>query len=474
MAEIISSSPLNGETEVAIGSTIQVTFDTAMDPASITTRTLVLYDQDTNIIDGTITYNGTTLVATFTPLEPLLVRHDYTFVVLGGENGVHTLPDMWGETDYLPSNYQFTFTTNDGRFLPTSSTPFPSGVDPDILYPSGVTYYTPFDIVRTIPTDRATNISPSGVFLNASGLPTITIYFNKPVSPDMLDGTDPTVDGRHVSITTQNVLQDPFIDTEDLSHSGSWSVIGWRAIFTFDTNVLFDENEEIDVTIPSSIRATDGSSLVDGEDYEFYFTTRYNPLYIGVAHVRLVLGNIIDNVPDDTINRLIHTNSLLANWYSRERPGVIQPFPSNIFEPSVITTTRPAFIVNPVTGAPRYVKEYVLAKTCLDLLKARFFDYVDGVMLGGGPGASKSLDDLRITEGNGMLYAATVGPLINKLEGDYLTPGSVAYWLAYITGKAKWKPGFKVAWGAKDPRNPPKRTDWITGTGGGTTSTGTF
>jgi hypothetical protein len=69
-----------------------------------------------------------------------------------------------------------------------------------------------------------------------------------------------------------------------------------------------------------------------------------------------------------------------------------------------------------------------------------------------------------------MLWAATVGPLIQELEGgdpkskDPMTrQGEVGYWLDYITGLAKIKIGLNTSWGMRDPRNPPKRTDWITG-----------
>jgi hypothetical protein len=130
-----------------------------------------------------------------------------------------------------------------------------------------------------------------------------------------------------------------------------------------------------------------------------------------------------------------------------------------------ITTVRPGYRVDPKTGPPEYVKRYVLAKTELDLLKARYQRFLDGIMLGGGPAASKMLDDLRISEGVGSLYAATVGPLIKELEGDsiYMTSpyaknqGTVAYWLGYITGNNRWRSAIRVNWGWLDPRTPPRR-----------------
>ena len=41
------------------------------------------------------------------------------------------------------------------------------------------------------------------------------------------------------------------------------------------------------------------------EDYSFYFTTTYNPLYSSIRKLRLEVGAFISNVPDDTVNLAI-------------------------------------------------------------------------------------------------------------------------------------------------------------------------
>lgn len=475
MASITSSSPTNGETEVYIGNTVSFTISAAraIDVASINASTFVLYDQEYNIVAGTYAYDASTFTATFTPTNPLLVRHEYICTILGGAAGVHSVPDAWGDVDTLASNYQFTFITNDGRFLEPPVEPLPTGVPSGIIYPSGVDYWTVYGVRSTRPADNTYNIDPSGVYLDGSGYPTITICFNKPVDLATLTAAR-SCDSTPVSILSTDVLEDPFAPVVDLTSSGTWTSVLWQAIFTFNSPSVFTTNREITVTIPTTVRATDGTLM--GEAYEFSFLTEMDPYYIGVNHVRLTpVGPLITDVPDDTIARIIHSNSILALWYSAERPTVIQPWTSTRYTGQEITLSRVAFTVDPVTGPPEYVKRFVLAKTWYDLLRAKYLGYTDSIMLGGGPGASKTLDDLKISSGSGDIYRSTVGPILERLEGNPAKGirGEVQEWLDYITGRAKWQPALRVQWGLNDATKPPKRAAFITGgttTGGGGTN----
>jgi hypothetical protein len=462
MAAIVSTDPIDQADEVYIRQNIAITFDVAMDPTTMTAETFIVYDQDFNIIDGIRAYDATNRILSFSPSNPFLVRHDYIVEVVGGEDGVKSLPDAWGDVQELVGNYRFTFTTNDGRFLTPPTVTIPSGVPTDITYPSGVTYSTIFAVRSTTPANAQWGLDPSGVYLDSNGDPTLKICFNKPVRLSSITGSGELCDPHGITIISQDVLQDPFRPIVDLSSTGIWSSVLWQATFTFDNNQVFEPNREITVTIPSTVTATDGSTLA--ADYSFYFTTELDPLYVGVNHVRLMpVGPMISDIPDDTILRIIHSNSILANWYSAGRPAVIQPFTSNRYTGSEVTVTRPAFTVDPVTGPPEYVKRFVLAKTWYDLLRAKYNNYIDGIMLGGGPGAAKALDDLKITQGGGSIYASTVGPIIESLEGNPKKgiKGEIQDWLDYITGAAKWKPALSFVWGLNDKTKPQGRTNFI-------------
>jgi hypothetical protein len=381
---------------------------------------------------------------------------------LGGTSGIKTLPDAWGDIEYLTASYSFLFTTNDGRFAttPTADQAIPSGVSHFIIYPSGIDYYSVFALMHSYPGERATNIDPSGVYLDANGLPTLRLCFNKPVDVATLNGTSDFCFGRGVTIMRRNVLGDPFVPEVDLSASGTWDALLWQATFTFNSNQVFQPNEEIEVTIPSNIYATDGTSLGTGSS--FYFTTRFDPLYAGASHVRAFLGQWTGDVPDDTINRLIHSNSILAVWYSVGRPAAMQPFRTLRYYIYPLLAYRPAFNVDPITGPPEFVKRFVLYKTCLDIMRAKYLGIMDGIFLGGGPGAAKTLADLHVVEGGGSIYASTIGPIIEWLDGiPGKQEGEVKYWLGWITGTNKWKPPVGFAWGINDPRTPHRRSSFI-------------
>jgi len=467
MASITSSSPLNGAIEVYIGSTIQFTISAsrAIDISSISRSTFVVYDQEYQIVAGQYTFDVATNTATFTPDNPLLVRHHYKVVVQGQTRGVRSIPDAWGNSDILTENYTWEFTTNDGRFLEPPVDVIPTGVPSGILYPDGVDYFSIYQVRSTRPYDGEVQIDPSGLYLDNSGNPTITLCFNKPVDLSTLTAPQSCAGGP-VTIIARDVLGDPFTPVVDLTTSGTWTSVLWQAIFTFNNNDVLDTNQEVTITVPDTVKSTDGTTI--GEGYEIQFLTELDPLYIGVEAVRTSpVGPLITDIPDDTILRVIHSNSILAYWYGQQRYNqVIQPWTSQRYTGQEVTLSRTSFEVDPDTGPPTYVKRYVLAKTWYDLLRAKFLGYTDSILSAGGPGASKTLADLKISKGAGDIYAGTVGPLLEQLEGNPKKgiKGEIKEFEDYITGRSRWIPALKVQWGLNDSAKPPKRTSFISGT----------
>lgn len=463
---VISTSPSPGATEVYTGSQITATFDQNMDGRSINQGTFVVYDQNLAIIPGAVTYDPSNLTATFSPNQPLLQRDTYNVVLQGGPNGIRTLPDVWNDIYFLANSYSWNFTTNDGRFFTPPLIIGPSGLN--VIYPSGVNFDTQFSVMSTTPANKQSQLDPSGIYLDLNGLPTLTICFNKPVSLGSIVGSGELCAMDPIRIFKENILQDPEFPNAmypiDLTTSGTWSSILWQATFEFNSNGIFLPNEAINVQIPSTLMATDGTSL--GTEYDFYFTTRYSPFYIGANRIRLRAGSLIDDIPDDTINRLIYMNSQLANWWSFDFRNEIRPFVTTRVTGFEAIVIRPSFQLDPVTGLPPlYVQKYVEAKTLLDILKARYFGLMDQLFLSGGPGASKMLADLRVAEGNGSIWAATIGPLVQMLEGDGTgkIKGEVTYWQDWITGKNKWTSPLRAQWGRYDQLSNPRRSAFIDG-----------
>ena len=96
---------------------------------------------------------------------------------------------------------------------------------------------------------------------------------------------------------------------------GQWNTLASAS--TTDPNSIVDVtntllmNNVIIVTLDASIAATDGSTL--GEDFEYYFTTKYNPLHATTKQVRVRAGAYLQTVPDDTINLAIFEASREAD-----------------------------------------------------------------------------------------------------------------------------------------------------------------
>jgi methionine-rich copper-binding protein CopC len=101
---VIATSPANNATGVAISAPVTATFSEAMDATTITVTTFSLKTTVGSVsVAGTVSYNASTHVATFTPTAPLAPGTGYTATITTGAK------DTSGNA--LPSNYVFAFTT---------------------------------------------------------------------------------------------------------------------------------------------------------------------------------------------------------------------------------------------------------------------------------------------------------------------------------------------------------------------------
>jgi hypothetical protein len=110
---VTTISPGNGGSGVPIGTTVEATFDRAMDATTIKDSTFTLTkpdgsDADTNpdSVSGTVAYDSVNKKATLTPGKPLDYSTTYTATVKGGTSGVK---DTAGNP--LSADWVWTFTT---------------------------------------------------------------------------------------------------------------------------------------------------------------------------------------------------------------------------------------------------------------------------------------------------------------------------------------------------------------------------
>jgi hypothetical protein len=78
----VSVVPTSGSTNIATNATVQLTFSEAMDQTTINTTNITVKNTNTSAaVVGTIAYNPSTFVATFTPTNPLANGTNYTVTV---------------------------------------------------------------------------------------------------------------------------------------------------------------------------------------------------------------------------------------------------------------------------------------------------------------------------------------------------------------------------------------------------------
>ncbi len=171
--------------------------------------------------------------------------------------------------------------------------------------PAGATTSTSFlTVEETTPDDQATNLD----ILNQDY--DIVIDFSTSLDP--------------ASVTASRIAVeiDPVNGDENILHSGiftafTFSVSGDLLTITIPSGIL-NYNNVVTITLDELISSTSGITLE--EDYDFYFTTLYNPLYSSVRKVRLEYGALLSNVPDDTINLAVFEASLNADMITWRPP----------------------------------------------------------------------------------------------------------------------------------------------------------
>lgn len=209
-------------------------------------------------------------------------------------NGILQVGDYWTalvkEPVTFSGNLVWPFQTGSGsiKTLPdsTSTTVLGTvGTDPVV----STTVTTTFNVTSTDPSNGDSNLV----------LPTdeydITVNFDSDIdSSTVVSGIDvsvyaESVNGESTISANGSLIAEPIVSGSELT-------------ITIPSGVLC-ENNLVTVTLDSTIAGTNGVSL--GTDYEFSFTTVYNPMYCTLRRTRLNIGAYIANIPDDTINLAI-------------------------------------------------------------------------------------------------------------------------------------------------------------------------
>lgn len=194
-------------------------------------------------------------------------------------------------------NLFWVFETGTGSIQAISDTVSTSIIGDAIATTTATSSSSAFSVSSTDPADEDSHTEI------IDGPNTISIVFN-----DDIDATTVT-SGVSVLVFTEPVNGDTGIDATGICIAEP-SVSGDTLTITVASGELL-ENNLVTVTLDSTIASTGGDDL--GSDYEFSYTTTYNPYYCTLRKLRLEVGAFISAVPDDTVNFAIFESSLMAD-----------------------------------------------------------------------------------------------------------------------------------------------------------------
>ena len=85
---VTAVTPADGASGANVNTNVTVTFNEAMDEATITGSTFELRDAGSNLVAATVTYSASTLTVTLQPSSVLAYNSSYTATVRGTSTGV--------------------------------------------------------------------------------------------------------------------------------------------------------------------------------------------------------------------------------------------------------------------------------------------------------------------------------------------------------------------------------------------------
>ncbi len=118
---IVSALPPHNAPVASTGTSLNVTFNAALDAASINSTTFLLKDAANALVPAIVTYDNSKKLALLKPTNPLSATATYSATIKGGVNGVKGVSGNSLSTDYI-----WTFTTS-------ASSPYGSGPGGPIL-----------------------------------------------------------------------------------------------------------------------------------------------------------------------------------------------------------------------------------------------------------------------------------------------------------------------------------------------------
>jgi beta propeller repeat protein len=110
---VISVSPPDGDTDVAIRPVVEAEFSEPLDQTTVNNGTVTMQDSSLVLVSGDISYDVVTNTITFVPSDDLSNSETYTMTLLSGEGGICA-----ENGNSLESSFQWSFTTKPDATIP--------------------------------------------------------------------------------------------------------------------------------------------------------------------------------------------------------------------------------------------------------------------------------------------------------------------------------------------------------------------
>lgn len=204
----------------------------------------------------------------------------------------------------LEDNYKWTFSTGNGSVQTPPSTFSASGID-SITDSEGSTAIT-FTVNEIVPSEREYGVEIS-----------TDPYAGESIVLTFSDTIDATTAIGNIDVVSESANGDNSIFATGILDYNA-TVAGNTITIVLDPGQLYINNIVI-ITIDKDLSNEDSVSL--GSDYVSYYSTPYSPLYTGLRRIQLDLGDLIADVPEETIMLAILEASLYADAISFTMPS---------------------------------------------------------------------------------------------------------------------------------------------------------
>ena len=319
--------PVDNQTDVLLNKALVHAFSEEIDPESVFSGSVVLYEQSTNkVVDGEYSWNPDTLEISFLPDTLLNPNTSYVWFFTG-EDTPDALPLELANGDPLPESFSIGFMTGTEQY---SSVSKEDDVTIDIEDYETINdgqseeqrEADEFKVVSTTPELYSSEIDVC--------TETVTITFSTAVKTGqdfdsliklsyepLLRETNYFKDTKFNPLTqgrVPGVKELPEKAQTFLMPTGTWELSEDGLTLTWTKEDAWNANAFIKVVVSKDLLSSTDLNLNNSQDEEFYFLTDIFPLYSTIESTLLPLSMIPGMVSEETVLKYLLKHSLDA-WY---------------------------------------------------------------------------------------------------------------------------------------------------------------